>query len=275
MPRKALLPCWRPPIKELLCELLLENGKPLFFGMGTKRKRDDTSDEQVDIDFEVMEPSEEYEQGIRLQLAKMCQVLGGDPFDLSAVVVDQVNVGNVICIKDEPLSDSQKPSADNERVVVGCCTILNFNQYKDQLAAVVDKLQKLTKQMTQRSLNKGEWGLLIVEGMANIPPSLWVMCCQAILDDIKWTEEQDDCPSDELINWRNLQHLILVVMSYEDAEGMTPVQYKRGAFDNNIVGLGSCLSTVSLESTRECIERALILHVTIDDLKKVAALHLD
>eukprot|EP01054_Gregarina_sp_Poly1_P002131 Gregarina_sp_Poly_1__2130@NODE_1564_length_3841_cov_141_446741_g1031_i0_p2_GENE_NODE_1564_length_3841_cov_141_446741_g1031_i0NODE_1564_length_3841_cov_141_446741_g1031_i0_p2_ORF_typecomplete_len310_score54_99BCIP/PF13862_6/3_3e20_NODE_1564_length_3841_cov_141_446741_g1031_i04471376 len=217
--------------------------------------------ETVNVEFEILEPSELYESGIRTQLARLCKLFGGDVFDVAKAIIDQVNVGCVISILDEPIENTA-PNGDRIKAVENCkhspqsttpaytvlgvCSILSLNQYYDALKPMIANLDKILRNQGQKCLNeksvrKGEVGFLFAEGISNIPPSLLLLCFTALLEDIEWTKKQDDCPADELANWTALKTLITFSTCYISADVAVPTKKRKTATEAETVALNTVI----------------------------------
>ncbi|CAE7221868.1 bcp1 [Symbiodinium microadriaticum] len=197
------------------------------------------------VDFEFYDPEESDFHSVRELLCT--GVLRSADLDFSGLadsIVEQVNIGTTVKSggEEEGSEKSEDEGAgedeDEDAALCGFLTCLNLHQFsekdwrkglvslletKAQSAGigVSEKLKKFVSADTQP-------GLLVSERFVNLPLELVPMLHKAVLEDIRWSQSTEHCPSEER-PFYFFTHFLLLARCHA-AETGSPVDGRTVAF---------------------------------------------
>nr|CCA14021.1 BCCIP family protein putative [Albugo laibachii Nc14] len=149
-------------------------------GEARKDKADSGNEDLVNVEFVFSDPKQCHYQSIK-QLMSSClsASLSLDTAELADIIVDQVEIGTVVCVSDEPDA-------------YGFITVLNLRHYEErkciqQLLSYVRKHCPLDqKDEFEEMLKTKDVGLFLNERLFNLPYQLIPALHSALHQDIEW-----------------------------------------------------------------------------------------
>jgi len=189
---------------------------------------DDVEMEDVMVDFDFINPTEEFFHGLKLFIGDLLDGSQYSSSELADLIINYPSLGTLI---------TNVPSAEeakDQRDLYGIAGLYNLSRHSKK-SKCMGEIQNFVLQHAQKNLQEAEFqklkmlfektniAVLLNERVLNLPPKLVPSIHQLVLEALEWTNQQDDVenPSDY-----KFDYVLFMTKAYKEWKGQEKTKKK-------------------------------------------------